>query len=49
MYQLVYLSSAVELFREEELKDLLATSRLNNEKLHVTGMLLYHEGNFIQV
>ncbi|PRY15677.1 FAD-dependent sensor of blue light [Pontibacter ummariensis] len=49
MHQLVYVSSAVELVNEDVLKALLVKSRANNEAIHLTGMLLYHDGNFIQV
>lgn len=31
------------------MSDLLATSRENNAKLGITGMLLYKDGNFMQV
>jgi len=48
LYHLVYASSAVVPFSEAELFALLATSRRNNEKAQVTGMLLYREGNFMQ-
>jgi len=46
---LVYISSAVRLFSDEELKELLRLSRINNARLGVTGMLLYDRGNFIQL
>ncbi len=49
LIQLIYASSAAELFTEEELVALLHTSRVNNEKINVTGMLLYRDGNFLQV
>ena len=45
---LVYVSSAVPLFSNEELVELLGLSRINNAGLGVTGVLLYHHGNFIQ-
>ncbi len=48
MFHLVYVSSAVKLFSEEELQQLLEISRINNSKCGITGMLLYLEGNFIQ-
>jgi hypothetical protein len=48
MYQLVYVSSAANLFSEEQLKDLLDVSRRNNSGRGVTGLLLYLGGNFIQ-
>ncbi len=46
---LVYVSSATLLFPGEDLRALLATSRKNNAELGVTGMLLYKDGNFMQV
>ncbi len=46
---LVYVSSATLLFPGEDLRALLATSRKNNAELGVTGMLLYKDGNFIQI
>ena len=49
MYQIVYVSAATELFSKSGLLDLLAGSRQNNERLGVTGMLLYKEGDFIQL
>jgi hypothetical protein len=48
MFMLVYVSSAVELFSEQELTALLDESRKNNSKLDITGMLLYKDGNFMQ-
>lgn len=49
LFSLIYVSSAVRAFSEEELADLLSTSRENNARLSVTGMLLYKDGNFMQV
>lgn len=49
MHQIVYLSSAVQKFTEEELKQILTRSRTNNERVGLTGILLYHDGNIIQV
>ena len=49
MISLIYVSSAVEPFSKEELLTLLETSRRNNALLNVTGMLLYKDGNFMQV
>lgn len=48
-YYLVYLSSSTHLLSESELADILNVSRENNSSLNVTGILLYHEGNIIQV
>jgi hypothetical protein len=46
---LVYVSSAVTQFTDEQLEALLAGSRFNNERDGVTGMLLHKDGNFMQV
>jgi hypothetical protein len=46
---LVYVSSAVELFTEEDLLALLNHSRERNQQSAITGMLLYSSGNFMQV
>jgi hypothetical protein len=48
MYFLVYVSSAVNLFSDEDLIQLLEVSRRNNEKAEITGLLLYSSGNFMQ-
>jgi FAD-dependent sensor of blue light len=48
MYRMVYVSSAVKLFSERQLEDLLKQSRQNNSLLGLTGMLLYKDGNFMQ-
>lgn len=49
MIQVVYSSAAVEQFSETQLTELLARARTKNERLGVSGMLLYHEGSFLQV
>lgn len=48
VFQLLYISAGTEEFSETELEELLAVARQNNESLNITGMLLYHEGSFIQ-
>ena len=48
IYQLVYISAAKHEFSEDELKDLLIKARDNNQKLNISGMLLFHQGSFIQ-
>lgn len=45
----VYASSATHLFEAEELRQLMQTSRRNNAALSVSGMLLYKDGNILQV
>jgi hypothetical protein len=49
MYHLLYVSSAVNLFTNEQLEELLKVSRRNNSSCGVTGLLLYIGGNFIQL
>jgi lipopolysaccharide biosynthesis regulator YciM len=33
---------------EDDLNDILSTARNRNAQVNVTGMLLYHDGNFMQ-
>lgn len=49
MITLIYGSSARHDMTETELVDLLTTSKMNNDALGITGMLLYKGGNFLQV
>ena len=49
MFSLTYVSSAIEPFSTRELRELLEISNLNNRLREVTGMLLYKDGNFMQV
>ncbi|MFK7892236.1 MAG: BLUF domain-containing protein [Granulosicoccus sp.] len=48
VFQLLYISAASKDFSEEELSELLTKARESNENLNVSGMLLFHEGSFIQ-
>lgn len=49
MFYLVYVSSAVGQFSKDQLLELLELSRVNNTSLGITGMLLYKDGNFMQI
>ena len=49
MYHLIYLSSATHLFSPAELQALLEQARVKNARLGITGILLYREGNFLQL
>jgi hypothetical protein len=49
MLSLTYLSSATDLLDEQQLVDLLVTIRPRNLELGLSGMLLYSDGNIIQV
>lgn len=49
LFYLVYVSSGVKLFSAPELVELLTKSRARNSEAGITGMLLYKDGNFMQV
>lgn len=49
LYSLIYVSTAVRLLDNNELLEILRTSRKNNVENNLTGMLLYKEGNFLQI
>ena len=49
VYQLVYVSRAAMDMDTEMLDEILNTARCNNSELDITGMLLHHDGSFIQV
>lgn len=49
MLQILYVSGASGEVSNDDLEDILATSRRNNPSLGVTGMLLWGDGVFIQV
>ena len=49
LLSLVYVSSASIKFSRQDLIDLLRQSREKNGRLGITGMLLYKDGNFIQI
>jgi hypothetical protein len=48
MKNIVYVSTAVKLLNDDQLLNILASSRKNNSERNVTGVLLYSEGTFIQ-
>ncbi len=49
MYHLAYFSTATKYFSEQELKQLLTYSKENNQKINITGILLFIEGCFLQI
>lgn len=49
MYFLIYVSSASEPMSRSDLEALLLKARNNNHALGITGMLLYKDGNFMQM
>ncbi len=48
MFRLIYSSSETAPFSEQQLEELLHTSRQNNLAADITGLLLYKDGNFMQ-
>lgn len=49
MYQLIYGSTATKDMTEADILQILETSRRNNGEKNITGLLLYKDGNFLQV
>src|SRR4051812_26378365 len=49
LIHLVFVSSATPPFSQADLLALLEISCCNNEAVGITGMLLYRDGNFMQV
>ena len=47
--QLIYISHAIKKMSPQELNRILMDARPANEAKHITGMLLYRDGLFIQV
>ncbi len=49
MYYIVYVSAAVEPFSKSALMELLQKARERNQRRSITGLLLYKDGDFIQL
>ncbi len=49
VYSYVYLSRASDDFDEKDIESIVETSRRNNTRDGVTGMLLYKDGRFLQI
>lgn len=49
MYQLIYISSATKSLARDEFSELVALSKSKNEAMGVTGVLMFKDGNFMQV
>lgn len=49
LYQRIYVSTAVEPFDEQRLEELLRQSRSANSAVDVSGVLIYENGQFIQL
>ena len=49
MFHIAYVSSAATEFTKPQLRAILERSRERNLRLGITGLLLYRNGNFMQV
>jgi hypothetical protein len=49
LVSVIYVSSGIHLFSDTEIVQILTQARTNNERCGLTGMLLYRDGNFLQV
>ena len=49
MHRIVYISGETARLGRPDLEALLTESRGRNEQLGITGLLLYHHGNFMQI
>ncbi|MCB1122372.1 MAG: BLUF domain-containing protein [Verrucomicrobiae bacterium] len=49
MKRIVWISEASKEFSDDELLEILSSSRINNRKRHITGLLLYDQKSFLQI
>ncbi len=49
IFYLAYHSFATDSFTKSDFSDILSTSRFHNKLKDITGILLYHEGNILQL
>ena len=49
LFRLAYVSTASKLFDSAELREMLKESNVRNKEAGITGMLLYKDGQFMQV
>ena len=49
LYRLAYISTATKLFDPVELREMLKEANERNKEAGITGMLLYKDGQFMQV
>ncbi|GHE59403.1 MULTISPECIES: BLUF domain-containing protein [Roseivirga] len=49
LYELIYRSTASSGLSEKDFNDILSTARSFNEANHITGCLLFHGGQFLQI
>jgi hypothetical protein len=49
LYELLYTSEAVNDFNQQQMLELLNQARTNNQRRGVTGLLIYHKKEFMQL
>lgn len=49
LHRLIYMSSAVGVLRADELDRILLRAKASNAGAGITGLILFHEGTFLQV
>jgi hypothetical protein len=49
LHRLIYVSSAIGVLRADELDRILLRAKASNAGAGITGLLLFHEGTFLQV
>jgi hypothetical protein len=49
MYRIIYLSTETKFFSKDDVNALLINSKSNNLKFNITGLLIYIDGDFLQV
>ena len=49
LYELIYHSTSAENLDDNGTKDILETSRINNAKADITGCLVHHDSEFVQI
>ncbi|GIX35050.1 MAG: hypothetical protein KatS3mg126_0829 [Lysobacteraceae bacterium] len=48
LYRLIYASRAIEQMKPDDLAQILASSQRNNQRVHVSGALLFSAREFLQ-
>jgi len=49
MFELIYTSVAPQRLSESELLDILAKARIKNKQLGITGLMIYHDREIMQI
>ena len=49
IHRLIYLSSTPNRISPDDIQSILAQSRQNNARDHITGLLIFHDGSFLQI